>query len=64
MADQAIAFNDGSMMGPTKGITALDTNRLIALEMKGGQALEGLTGRIVVSQKAFSELVQGSTLEK
>jgi hypothetical protein len=36
------------MHGPTKGITALDTNKLIALERTGGQARQrtiGSTGR-------------------
>jgi RHS repeat-associated protein len=43
VADLAISFNDSLMLGPTKGITALDTNKLIALERTGGQALQGLS---------------------
>jgi predicted nucleic acid-binding protein len=52
------------MHGPTKGITALDTNKLIALERTGGQARQGLSGRLVVSKTAFAELVRGSNFEK
>ena len=64
VADQSIAFNDGLMIGPTRGITALDTMRLVALAKTGAQALEGLSGRLVVSKTAYSELVAGSTVEK
>lgn len=60
---QGEKFND-AFAGPTKGITALDTNRLIALEKVGAQALEGISGELVVSKRAFAELVKGSTLEK
>jgi predicted nucleic acid-binding protein len=52
------------MLGPTKGITALDTNKLIALERTGGQARQGLSGRLVVSKTAFAELIRGSNFEK
>lgn len=50
--------------GKVKRITALDTNKLIEVEKVGAKALKHVSGKLVVSKAAFSELVAGSTLAK